>query len=146
MFPSLVNCYTIDIWFNLVWPWPADALDAVASTFLAEVEMEKHNRQSVVETCKSFHESVRMLAAKFQSSERRLVYVTPTAYLELMQVFQTLLAKKRQEIKLVHNHDDNGLEQQRMAGDAVTKIKDPNDQTRLSKLICEICRRCCVLI
>jgi hypothetical protein len=74
------------------------------------------------------------------------VYVTPTAYLELMQVFQTLLAKKRQEIKLVHNHDDNGLEQQRMAGDAVTKIKDPNDQTRLSKLICEICRRCCVLI
>ena len=120
MFPSLVNCCTID-WFR---PWPADALDAVASTFLAEVEMEKHNRQSVVEMCKSFHESVRMLAAKFQSSERRLVYVTPTAYLELIQVFQTLLAKKRQEIKLVRNRYDNGLEQLRMAGDAVTKMQE----------------------
>ena len=50
MFPSLVNCCTID-WFRA---WPADALDAVASTFLAEVEMETHVRASVVEMCKTF--------------------------------------------------------------------------------------------
>lgn len=97
MFPSLVNCCTID-WFR---PWPADALDAVASTFLEEVEMEKHNRQSTVEMCKHFHESIRVMSEKFRSAERREVYVTPTAYLELIQTFQTMLAKKRKEIDLV---------------------------------------------
>jgi dynein heavy chain len=116
MFPSLVNCCTID-WFR---PWPSDALDAVASTFLAEVEMEKHNRQSTVEMCKIFHESVRMLSEKFRSAERREVYVTPTSYLELIQTFQTLLARKRTEIDKVRKRYDNGLEQLRQAGEAVT--------------------------
>ena len=119
MFPSLVNCCTID-WFR---PWPADALDAVASTFLADVEMEKHNRQSTVEMCKIFHESVRILSDKFRTSERREVYVTPTAYLELIQVFQTLLAKKRKEIDLVRKRYDNGLEQLRLAGEAVVGMQ-----------------------
>lgn len=89
MFPSLVNCCAID-WFR---PWPADALDAVASTFLEAVEIEKHNRQSTVEMCKIFHKSVRELSQKFWSEQRRMVYVTPTAYLELIQTFQTLLGK-----------------------------------------------------
>ena len=115
MFPSLVNCCTID-WFR---PWPADALDAVATTFLAEVEMEKHNRQSTVEMCKIFHESIRHLSEKFRSAERREVYVTPTAYLELIQTFQTLLAIKRKEIDLVRKRYDNGLYQLETAGKSV---------------------------
>ena len=120
MFPSLVNCCTID-WFR---PWPADALDAVASTFLEEVEMEKHNRQSTVEMCKIFHESVRVLSEKFRSAERREVYVTPTAYLELIQTFQTLLAKKRKEIDLVRRRYDNGLQQLEAAGTAVVQMQE----------------------
>ena len=94
MFPALVNCCSID-WFRA---WPPDALDAVASTFLEEVEMEKHNRQSTVEMCKIFHEGVRSLQFKFLEQEKRSVYVTPTSYLELIQTFQTLLAQKRREI------------------------------------------------
>ena len=120
MFPSLVNCCTID-WFR---PWPADALDAVASTFLEEVEMEKHNRQSTVEMCKIFHESVRVLSEKFRTSERREVYVTPTAYLELIQTFQTLLARKRLEIDLIRKRYDNGLKQLEDAGEAVNVMQD----------------------
>ena len=120
MFPSLVNCCTID-WFR---PWPADALDAVASTFLEEVEMEKHNRLSTVEMCKVFHESVRMLSDKFRTEERREVYVTPTAYLELIQTFQTLLARKRTEIDQIRQRYDNGLEQLRIAGEAVVVMQE----------------------
>ena len=86
--------------------------------------MEKHNRQSTVEMCKLFHESVRVLSEKFRASERREVYVTPTAYLELIQVYQTLLALKRKEINLIRNRYDNGLEQLRMAGEAVTKMQE----------------------
>eukprot|EP00966_Prymnesium_polylepis_P052330 1211821-Prymnesium_polylepis.1 len=59
VFPSLVSCCAID-WFQ---PWPSDALEALASTFLEEVEMESHNWQSTVEMCKIFHESVSDLSA-----------------------------------------------------------------------------------
>ena len=69
--------------------------------------MEKHNRQSTVEMCKTIHESIRELAEKFKTADRREVYVTPTSYLELIQTFQTLLAKKRKEIDLVRKRYDN---------------------------------------
>jgi len=68
MFPSLINCCTID-WFRA---WPADALDAVASTFLEEVEMETDVRSSVVEMCKTFQIQTRDLAEKFGREERRI--------------------------------------------------------------------------
>ena len=51
-----------------------------------------------VEMCKIFHESVRELSRQVPHAERREVYVTPTSYLELIQTFQTLLARKRKEI------------------------------------------------
>ena len=120
MFPALVNCCSID-WFQA---WPPDALDAVASTFLEEVEMEKHNRQSTVEMCKIFHETVRELALKFSSSEKRQVYVTPTAYLELIQTYQTLLARKRKEVGGLRSRYDNGLKQLNTAGDAVVLMQE----------------------
>ena len=120
MFPSLVNCCTID-WFR---PWPPDALDAVASVFLEDVEMEKHNRQSTVEMCKIFHSSVWETSAQFLAGEKRHVYVTPTAYLELIQTFRTLLARKRKEIELVRKRYDNGLQQLADAGSAVSDMQE----------------------
>ena len=44
-FPSLVNCTTID-WFS---EWPADALQSVADSFLAKVELEDEVRKSCCE-------------------------------------------------------------------------------------------------
>ncbi|GAA6086657.1 dynein heavy chain 3, axonemal, partial [Tachysurus ichikawai] len=40
MFPSLINCCTID-WFQA---WPTDALEMVANKFLEDVELETHIR------------------------------------------------------------------------------------------------------
>ena len=44
MFPSLVNCTTID-WFL---PLPVDALEAIAQKFLGEIEMQQEVRKSCV--------------------------------------------------------------------------------------------------
>lgn len=41
MFPSLINCCTID-WFQT---WPADALEMAANKFLEEVELEEDIRK-----------------------------------------------------------------------------------------------------
>lgn len=43
LFPSLVNCTTID-WLN---PWPDDALLSVAKIFLEDIEIENSNDKLV---------------------------------------------------------------------------------------------------
>ena len=89
LFPSLINCCTID-WFTA---WPQDALIAVAKKFLGDVEMPSDEvRQAVTDTCQYFHMAVTDLNVKFKDSERRINYVTPTSYLELIQAFRTSLA------------------------------------------------------
>jgi dynein heavy chain len=50
-FPSLVNCTSID-WFS---EWPADALQNVAESFLADLEMDDTDRQNCVEMVQIFH-------------------------------------------------------------------------------------------
>jgi hypothetical protein len=44
MFPSLVNCTTID-WFH---PWPRDALQNVALRSLSEIQVRAHSHLSVL--------------------------------------------------------------------------------------------------
>merc|ERR1719461_2572233 len=82
-FPSLINCCTID-WFQA---WPQDALEMVANKFLEEVDLSEHEHVQCVKMCKYFHESVRKLSAKYNDLLRRINYVTPTSYLELILTF-----------------------------------------------------------
>jgi len=53
MFPSLVNCCTID-WFQ---EWPRDALISVAEKFLAPIEMEDKVKNRSVQLLQYFHET-----------------------------------------------------------------------------------------
>ncbi|XP_053376707.1 dynein axonemal heavy chain 3-like [Mercenaria mercenaria] len=106
MFPSLINCCTID-WFKA---WPEDALELVANKFLDEVEMTNEVREETVVMCKHFHESVRALSERFYNTMRRRNYVTPTSYLELIKTFKNLLNKKRLEILTLKNRYQVGLE------------------------------------
>ncbi|KAG8459256.1 hypothetical protein KFE25_014101 [Diacronema lutheri] len=120
MFPSLVNCCTID-WFRA---WPQDALDAVAHKFLEDVELDGDARPGVIHMCKVFHTGSMELAARFLASEKRNVYVTPTSYLELIQTFKSLLSAKRREVAQLRTRYDNGLKQLEEAGLAVNKMQD----------------------
>ena len=51
MFPSLVNCCTID-WFMA---WPEDALEKVATNFLTPMGFDEELTESCVKMCKDFH-------------------------------------------------------------------------------------------
>ena len=96
MYPSLVNCCTID-WFS---EWPSDALYSVARHFLSDVEMNSdETRVAVLDMCMKFQVQVRELVHSFFQEMKRPMYVTPTSYLELITTYKTLLAKKRAQVK-----------------------------------------------
>ncbi|MGH0118801.1 UNVERIFIED_CONTAM: hypothetical protein FKN15_062263 [Acipenser sinensis] len=119
MFPSLINCCTID-WFQA---WPTDALEMVANKFLEEVELEDEIRKEVVAVCKYFQESVRVLSEKYFSTLRRHNYVTPTSYLELILTFKALLNSKRQEVDMMRNRYIVGLEKLHFAASQVSVMQ-----------------------
>ncbi|XP_032896217.1 dynein heavy chain 3, axonemal isoform X1 [Amblyraja radiata] len=119
MFPSLINCCTID-WFQV---WPLDALEMVAHKFLEDVELEYEVRKEVVALCKYFQASARNLSTKYFSTLRRYNYVTPTSYLELILTFKVLLNKKRHEIDLMRNRYLVGLDKLEFASSQVSVMQ-----------------------
>jgi dynein heavy chain len=120
MFPSLVNCCTID-WFT---PWPEEALKVVAEVSLQEVELEDKERISVVALCQHFQSSVLELSVSYVTNVNRRVYVTPTSYLELFKAFKLLLEKKRKEILTAKSMYETGLEKILSAESQVGGMKE----------------------
>ncbi|GIY27745.1 dynein heavy chain 7, axonemal [Caerostris darwini] len=119
-FPSLVNCCTID-WFQA---WPEDALEAVASKFLEEVELSDKERDGCIYMCKMFHTSTENLSELYYSELQRHNYVTPTSFLELISTFKTLLEKKRRSVLKAKNRYEVGLQELQNAAFAVAKMQE----------------------
>ncbi|XP_052759353.1 dynein axonemal heavy chain 3 [Galleria mellonella] len=108
MFPSLINCCTID-WFTA---WPPEALERVASMFISRIEsVDEDLCTACVEMCQLFHMTVVQLSDRFYSEQKRKVYVTPTSYLELIKAFQNLYALKVDQITKARIRYETGLEQ-----------------------------------
>jgi len=96
MFPSLVNCCTID-WFT---EWPEEALIGVGRGQLMDYEEDLGIEGKVpimVECFKNIHKSVEKLSGDFLNELRRHNYVTPTSYLELLTMFRVILMSKKKE-------------------------------------------------
>lgn len=105
-FPALANCCTID-WMQ---PWPADALLAVATKFLGEIDLTVKEREACIEMCQYFHTSTQDLSREFTRRAQRYNYVTPTSYLELINTFKDLLQRKRKEALNGKGRYEAGLE------------------------------------
>uniref|UniRef100_A0A8C3IAS8 Dynein axonemal heavy chain 7 n=1 Tax=Chrysemys picta bellii TaxID=8478 RepID=A0A8C3IAS8_CHRPI len=118
-FPALVNCCTLD-WFQT---WPEDALQAVASRFLEDIEMSEATRDGCIDMCKSFHTSTIVLSDLFHTELQRHNYVTPTSYLELISTFKTLLEKKRTEVMKMKRRYEVGLEKLNSAASQVASMQ-----------------------
>ncbi|KFQ84601.1 Dynein heavy chain 7, axonemal, partial [Phoenicopterus ruber ruber] len=118
-FPALVNCCTLD-WFQT---WPEDALEAVASRFLEDVEMSEETRSGCIDMCKSFHMSTIVLSDLYYAELQRRNYVTPTSYLELISTFKSLLEKKRTKVMKKKRRYEVGLEKLNSAASQVALMQ-----------------------
>ena len=106
MFPSLVNCCTID-WFS---SWPNDALYSVAKRFLKDIEMDSKVKEKCEDMLQHFHISTITWSEIFFTNLKRKYYVTPTSYLEMIITFKSLLGEKRKEVLANKNKYENGYD------------------------------------
>ena len=119
-FPALINSCTID-WFTA---WPSDALVAVAQRFLAPVKFRDENtRANIVSLCQAFHMDVIALSDEFGRKLKRINYVTPTSYLELILAFKQNLDKKRDEVAGAKKRYEVGLEKLSFAAEQVNTMQ-----------------------
>jgi dynein heavy chain len=120
MFPSLINCCTID-WFH---EWPDEALISVAKGQLADEDFNLEDQlESIVEMFKRIHQSVEVKSEKFMAELRRKNYVTPTSYLELLRCFKNLFTMKRKELNTQRTRLQTGLDKLADASRDVAKMK-----------------------
>ena len=107
MFPSLVNCCTID-WFL---PWPEDALKSVAHRALTDEDLSLgKDLTPLVEVFRFIHQSVEQASTVFFNKLRRHNYVTPTSYLALLATYKTTLKEQRISVGQRKSRLQNGLE------------------------------------
>ena len=107
-FPSLVNCCTID-WFT---NWPAEALLSVGTGFVkdGDLNLSESDTPSVIEMFKIIHQSVEEKVKKFAEEFRRISYVTPTSFLELLSMYKNILLEKRGENDFARMRLSKGLD------------------------------------
>jgi dynein heavy chain len=67
--------------------------------------------------------AVNQEAVRFKQIERRFVYTTPKSYLELLKLYNELLAQQRADANAAVDRLDNGLKRLRDTSDAVVKIE-----------------------
>lgn len=122
MFPSLVNCCTID-WFNA---WPEDALNSVAKRFFAGSAEELGIESNVDTLCKmavTIHRSVEEATAKFYNQLKRHNYTTPTSYLELIKLYVDMLRSHRHLVRAKEARYRGGLKKLTETEEIVGNLK-----------------------
>ncbi|KAK6493365.1 dynein heavy chain 6 [Huso huso] len=106
MFPSLVNCCTID-WFV---QWPREALLSVSKTFFKNIDLgNEEMKDRFSEMCVEIHVSVTEMADQYFAELRRRYYTTPTSYLELINLYLSMLGEKRKQLVSARDRVKNGL-------------------------------------
>ena len=117
-FPSLVNCCTID-WFS---NWPEEALLSVATGSVNDGTIELgDDKDACVQMFKIIHQSVEKITEKFYDEMRRITYVTPTSYLELLSTYKKTLIERKKKVGDARRRLARGLDV--LAGAAVEVAK-----------------------
>eukprot|EP00049_Salpingoeca_infusionum_P016632 m.342064 g.342064 ORF g.342064 m.342064 type:complete len:4133 (+) comp16119_c0_seq2:317-12715(+) len=120
MFPSTVNCCTID-WFT---EWPREALLGVSQRFFEFVDLgDDALKPKISEMCVEIHTSVSEMADRFYDELRRKYYTTPTSYLELINLYTSMLDEKKRELMLQRDRFQTGLNKLYETNDLVATME-----------------------
>jgi dynein heavy chain len=106
-FPALVNCTVID-WFH---PWPEDALLSVARRFLSEVDLGSDAvRDGIVRFMPYAFKCVNEVSQRYLEVERRFNYTTPKSFLGVIDLYKSMLSRRRNDLTRAIDRLQSGLE------------------------------------
>lgn len=119
LFPSLVNCCTID-WYQ---DWPEDALEMVAHHWMKELNVTEEVKEAAIDSCKYYHVEARKISDGFYRHFGRKTYITSASYLDLIISYQLLTNKKQKDIMKAKHRYLNGLKKLDFAAQQVTEMQ-----------------------
>jgi dynein heavy chain, axonemal len=126
-YPALINNTTID-WFMA---WPEEALIEVANKFLGPVELPNDKRQGLANLCGYTHATTQASSNRMYSELKRMFYVTPTNFIELLKGYTKILNDKRQKVGTQINKLRNGLNKLEEAREMVKVMTAESEITRI---------------
>ena len=77
----------------------------------------------LVKLCQEIHRSVAYMTKKYRDEMSRHNYVTPTSYLELLNIFSKIFGKKKDELVLAKKRTKTGLDKLLSTEKAVAKLR-----------------------
>lgn len=84
--------------------WPREALLSVSKSFFSSVDTGNDDlREKLSLMCVNVHLSVSHMAERYYNELRRRYYTTPTSYLELINLYLTMLTEKRKQLVSVRS-------------------------------------------
>lgn len=121
MFPSLVNCCTID-WFGA---WPEEALYSVAKrVFEAQTDIDIGAFVEPLATlCNRMHRTVKTETEVFLNETKRYNYTTPTSYLELINLYVDILRTQQDKLRKNESRYRVGLDKLRETEEMVAELE-----------------------
>ncbi|XP_050088792.1 dynein axonemal heavy chain 10 [Anopheles aquasalis] len=123
-FPGLVGSTTID-W---VFPWPEQALFAVARVFLTDhAKIPENNREPIIGHIVHVHQSLKEYIQQYQLKVRRRNFVTPKHYLDYISTY----------LKLIEEKDNFIMQQCARLSDGIKKINEASHQIDELSIIVE---------
>jgi dynein heavy chain len=125
-YPALINNTTID-WFM---PWPEEALIEVANKFLNQIDLPQEKVQPLANLCGYAHAVTQAKAELMEKELKRIFYVTPTNFIELLKGFDKLLTQKRKEVFTQINKLKNGLGRLEVAREDVKIMTQESEVSR----------------
>jgi dynein heavy chain, axonemal len=129
-FPSLINCTTID-WYH---SWPESALVSVAERFLGDLELPSDEiRNAVVKMCGFVHRSIEEASVQFFNELRRRVYTTPKSYLDLINLYMSLLKSNQKVVETKSDRMKVGVRKLTETNAVVDSLK--NDLMKLEPIL-----------
>lgn len=136
MFPSLVNCCTID-WVN---PWPEDALLSVSRSKMKELPLEDVNKEEAAKLREQLsnmsvviHLSVQEKAVEFLQALNRKVYITPKSYLDMISLYFKLIDEKTSELSKLKSKYKKGVDTIQKTNQEVYKMQE--ELTKLKPIL-----------
>ncbi|CAF3406660.1 unnamed protein product [Rotaria socialis] len=129
--PALLNCTSID-WFT---EWSEISMSQVADVFLETVDFrilasdhETYNqsdfRQRLALCCVSLHKVVIETAKRFYAAHKRVYYLTPSSYMDLMKTYDRMMAQTKQDFLTSYNRLSTGLSKLSDANASVSIMRD----------------------